>query len=161
MTWQQRDMGAGIVAANGLDPNIVVAGSGADGVAQNGNIIDRLDTALFGDPARIFLSAKIVIVVTAVLAATETATIELKAQDGSDSGLSDAADYGTAPADLVLTGGAGGSTERAVLEMDLELGAAKQYVRAVVTPTLSAGATDTAAIAVAWAFGGGDELPVS
>jgi hypothetical protein len=129
----------------------VTAGGGGDGVAAVGEAIDRqgYDTAAF------LVSAE------ADLAATETLTFGSILIEESDDGLGGwtALDNTGTPAnyrteDLTLTGGAGGSTERGVLQVNAALGSAKRYVRLTFTPDLSAGGVDVARIACVAALSG-------
>jgi len=127
----------------------VAAGAG-DATEDSGAYVDRQG----------YLSAKLVITFEAVLQATETLSIAANAQDATDSSGTGVADFGTAFANTVVaTGGAGGSTERGTVEIDLDLNTANQYLRAQFTPDLSAGATDTAIITSTFILGGADELP--
>lgn len=133
----------------GLAPISITAGDGDDGVAQEGPAVNRLD----------FYSAVVGVPVTSTLAEGETATIEAEVQDSAD-GSTGWKDHGDAAEELVLTGDTGGSTETGIVELDVDLKAAKKYVRAVVTVTLSASETDTAGFAAIVALGGSVEKPV-
>lgn len=157
----QKGIGAWILGVNGLDPNVVVAGSGADGTEQFGTAQDRL---ALGSLARLYFSCLVSVVVTAVLAATETATIVAKLQESVDLAFTlpidftDPNDSVAATGTLVLTGGGGGTTERGVLQFNVNLMTAQRFIRMAVTPTISTATVDTAAIAGALVFGGADVL---
>ena len=157
----QKGIGRWIFGANGLDPNVVVAGSGADGTEQFGAALDRLG---LGVETILYLSCLVQVVVTAVLAATETATIVAKLQESVDLAFTvpvdftDPNDKVNATATLILTGGAGGSTERGVLQFPVNLTTAVRFLRMSVIPTISTASIDTAAIAGSIVFGGGDAL---
>lgn len=156
----QKGIGAWILSANGLDPNVVVAGSGGDGAEQFGTAQDRL---ALGSLARLYFSCLVSVVVTAVLGATETATIVGKLQESVDLAFTvpidfeDPNDKVAATGTLILTSVAGG-TERGVLQFNVNLMTAQRFIRMAVTPTLSAAVVDTAAIAGALVFGGADVL---
>lgn len=153
MTTQIRNIGALISIARAAANTAVVAGAGGDGAAVTGAIIDR---ALHAFPQ----SAVLAIPYTATLAAGETLSIEYTVQDGNDSGLSDAGTLKTAVAKVVATGPTGGGTVTGSFEADLLIAGAGRYVRANFTPTMSRGATDTAALSAVLVFGGADRLPV-
>ncbi len=137
-----------------------MAGSGADGTEQFGNAQDRL---ALGTVASLYFSCLVSVVVTAVLAATETATIVAKLQESVDLAFTipidfeDPNDKVAATGTLVLTS-IGGGTERGVLQFNVNLMTANRFIRMAVTPTLSRAVTDTAAIAGALVFGGADVL---
>ena len=157
----QKGIGAFILGVNGLDPNVVVAGSGADGTEQFGTALDRL---ALGTLTRLYFSCLVSVVVTAVLAATDTATIVAKLQESVDLAFTAPIDFEdpnntvAATGTLVLTGGGGGTTERGVLQFNVNLMTAQRFLRVAVTPTLSAATVDTAAIAGEIVFGGADVL---
>jgi len=120
-----------------------------DGSEIDGGYVDRLD----------HLSAKLVIAYEAVLTEAETLTIAANVQDDAD-GAGAGVDYGDAFASAVVaTGGSGGSTERGVVEIDLNLSAAKQYLRAQYTATLSASSADTVILSAVFVFGPKRETP--
>ena len=143
----QRDIGSLIKGAFALIPNVVTAGGGGDGVEQNGAWIDRSGQ----------LSGKLIIAYSTTLTASETLTIAANLQDASDSSGTGAADYGDALASAVIETGVG--TFTGVLVIDVDLSSADGYVRCQVTPTLSAGATDTVALAAVLVLGGSQEVP--
>lgn len=148
---RQRDIGSFIKGANALAPNVVTAGGGGDGVEQNGYYIDRTDR----------LSGKLIVNYTAVLAQDETLTLAANLQDATDGAGTGVADYGDAfAAAVVATGGAGGSTEVGVIEIDVDLSGANLFVRGQVTPTLSAAVTDTCALSAVLVLSGGSEYPL-
>lgn len=89
-------------------------------------------------------SAKLVITYTATLQGGETLKFALNMQDATSSAGAGAADYGDAlAATTVATGESGGSTETGTAEVDVDLSGAKEFIRAQITPDLSAGGTDT------------------
>lgn len=146
-----RDIGSQITSRAAGGVNLVAAGAG-DNAEVSGPWIDRSG----------FLSAKLVITYKGVLAQDETLSIAANLQDDLDGTGGDATDFGDAAANAVVaTGGAGGSTEYGVVEIDVDLSGARQYVRAQFTPDLSAGATDTAVVSAVLVLGGADETPAA
>lgn len=144
-----RDIGAQIAGRACAAATAVAAGTG-DATEVSGQWIDRQG----------FLSAKLIVTYQAVLAEGETISIAANLQDATDSSGTGAADFGTASADAVrATGGSGGSTERGVVEIDVDLSAARQYVRAQFTPNLSASGTDTAILSAVLVLGGAESIP--
>ena len=137
------DLGSGVSSVFALAPNTVTAGGAGDGVAQNGPAIDR----------RGFYTAVVAVPVEATLGAGETATISVAVETRADS--SAAWEAFASASDVVLD--ASGSD---AAELNLDLSGASAEVRAIVTPTLSAGTTDTAAIAAAMILAGAKEVPV-
>lgn len=148
----QRDIGAHITSRFADQVDAVAAGAG-DATESSGPWVQRPHRAQ---------SAKLVIAFEAVLAEDETLSIAANAQDAADSSGTGAADFGDAIASAVVaTGGTGGSTERGVVGLDLNLAGAAEYLRSQVTPNLSAGATDTLRLTAVWIFGGLEKLPAA
>ena len=147
-----QDAGALIAARYGIAGVDVTAGGAGDAAEVDGAWIDRLG----------FASLKVIIAFTATLAAGETLAIAANLQDAGAVDGTGAADFGTALAPTVqATGGAGGSTETGVLELDVDLSAADRYVRVRFTPDLSAATTDGAELAAVYVLAGATENPVS
>lgn len=138
-----RDLGAGVASRFALAPNTVTAGGAGDGVAQNGPAIDRSS----------FYTAVAAVPVEATLGAGETATVSVAVEHRADSADTWKA-YDSAD-DLVMD-----ASGAAISELNLDLSGALAEVRAVVTPTLSAGTADTAAIAAVLILSGAKEVPV-
>ena len=63
-------------------------------------------------------------------------------------------------ANVPMFGPTGGGTVTGTFEVDLNISAAGQYVRAKFTPDLSAADTDTAALSGVLVFGGTDRVPL-
>lgn len=148
----QKDIGSLLKGKFALIPNVVTAGGGGDGVEQDGAWVERSK----------YLSGKLIIAYSTTLAEGETLTLAANLQDDTAGDGAAAADYGDAfAAAVVATGDTGGSTETGVVEIDVSLQAADAYVRCQVTPTLSAGSTDTAAITAVFAMGGTQEVPAT
>lgn len=151
-----RDIGALLSCGLAHVEPTITSGAGADGVEQNGEIIDRQDA----------LSAVFTVVCEAVLQAGETAIIQLTLQEDDDSAGGTMADVAAAlqpggaaaTAVLTLTGETGGSTERGAYQFDVDLSSLKRYVRVQMECTLSSTATDTATVAVTYALGGRPNL---
>lgn len=141
----QRDIGSLLASALALPGQVITAGAGNDGVEQNGNVIDHSP----------YLSGKLIIAYSAVLAQAATLTIAANLQDASDSTPTDPLDFGTAFASqVVATGGTGGSTEVGTVEIDVNLSSARGFLRAQITADLSAGSIDTVALAAVFVLGG-------
>lgn len=120
--------------------NTALAAGTGDATEVNGAWIDRKSAQ------GIALSAKLVIEFTTTLAGTKTLGFGVNFQDATDISGAGAADYGDVYARRVAaTGGSGGSTETDTFELDVDLGGARQFIRAQITPDLDASGTDTAA----------------
>lgn len=131
----------------------LTAGGTGDNTAVTGITVDRVPG---GVP---FFSARILIAYSAVLAATKTLTLKSVKVEHSDDG-STWADYLTfTDPGVVATGQSGGSTEKGVLELAVDLTSAKKYVRVDYTPDLSASGTDTATVVTILDLAGADRLP--
>ncbi len=155
----QRDIGAYLVVKEAVNPQVVTAGGGADGVEINGTAIDRLAIRY---PT---LSCKVAIpYYVAGVGSTDTVTVVSNLQHSSLStaGWADLPNRdGTTISSVVFSGTTAASTGTGTLAYDLEIGGAKRYVRVNVTATLSAAGVDTADIAGIVAFGGQDTLPAA
>lgn len=143
-----RDIGAILTSAASGAVSATAAGAG-DNTEVDGPYVDRQN----------HLSAKLIIHYKAVLQQGETLSIAANIQDDAD-GAGAGADFGDALANAVVaTGGAGGSVEEGTVELDVDLSGAKQYIRAQVTPDLSASGTDTAIVTATFVLGPKDETP--
>lgn len=146
---RQRDIGAHITGRAGGAVEATAGGAG-DAAEVNGPWIDRQG----------YLSGKLIITYQATLGDGETLSVAANLQDASDDSGTGAADFGNAAASAVrATGGSGGTTERGVVEIDVDLSGAKQYVRPQFTPDLSAANTDVAILAATLVLGGAEGLP--
>lgn len=148
-----RSLAAELFPVFALAEETVTAGSGGDGAAINGV---EIDTESF--PTR-FNNVTALVPVEAELGEGETATVEAKIQTRQESD-GDWADIAGAEAELVLTGGDGGTTDRGVLKLGADMAFVERRIRVVVTPTLSAEETDTAAASATAVFAGAEALPV-
>ncbi|WP_293862479.1 hypothetical protein [uncultured Alsobacter sp.] len=136
------------------------AGGAGDNTAANGPWVNR-DQGVGG----MFRSAKLVISYTAALGAAATLTFNAKMQDATSSGGAGAADIAAdtidnfaIPATIV---GTGAGTVTGTIELDLNLAKAKQYLRTVITPDLSAANTDTCTWQATLIMFGFDRDPVT
>lgn len=152
-SFASRNVGAVIKTVNGGGSRFVAAGTG-DNTKVTGATIDRMPAGAAG-----FLSAVVAVLGRAVLAEDETLKFALEYQESADGSSWDTA-VALYTATTVATGGAGGSTELAVKETDLDLSARKRYIRFNATPDLSASGTDTGEMLVAVTLGGADQTPV-
>jgi hypothetical protein len=150
----QRNVGSFIKPVAGLAAQTVTAGGGADGVAQNGITFNR---ATLGDTV---LSALFSLHAELALGASDTATVLITFQDSADGSTWATYDAGP-PDDYAAEVTAVNADGHHIFTRKCQLGGAKQYVRAVVTVTLSAAATDTAKIDGQFIVGGSYELPIS
>lgn len=147
--------GADFRAAFG-DMVTVTAGGAGDNTEANGDWVSRKDA-----DGSIAMSAKCILVIEGTLAATQSLSLLANFQDAADGAGAGAADYGTPfPVTTVLSSTPGG-TLGTVVELDVNFSSAREFVRIQFTPNLSAGATDTARIAVVWCFGGQQRGPAS
>lgn len=129
--------------------SVTAAGTG-DATAINGTSFDRQSLNL---PR----SCVFTTLFSATLAATKTLSLTTVIQH-SDDGSTWAA-YQSEAATVVATGPTGGGTVSGQHSIAVALGSAKRYVRAVVTPDLSASGTDTATVVESAVFGGENPLP--
>lgn len=151
---QMHNIGA-LFTARAAGGGRLVAGGAGDNTAVVGSYVARPQMAL---------SAKLVITARAVLAAAATLTVDdVLIETASSSGGAGNATFraiNNTASTLTLTGPGGGGTVLSVLEIDVDLGDALEYVRATYTPDLSAANTDTAEVTATWNFGGLMEVPV-
>lgn len=150
---QNKAIGDLISVERAIANTAVTAGGGGDNTQVTGVILDR---AALGWPK----SAVLAIPFTATLAAAATLSLAFNVQEGDDAGLSDAATLQTATAAVVATGPGGGGTVTGTFQVNVPLEGAGRYVRARVTPDLSAVNTDTAALSGVMVFGGAERVPV-
>lgn len=155
---------AEIKAVNALTPLTVTAGGTTtnDTVQQTGITID---TAALG---RRFNSVSFRAVGRASMAATKTAAISILAEDAASSSgpfATIGAAAGAAPSDQNIGSTAAGSAQTVDFDhhMNVDLRAARRYVRAKVTVDMGSGSTygDTTVIGAVAVFGGADSIPSS
>lgn len=172
------DIGAQLVSAGevAFDAETIVAAAGNDNQPISGNVIDRLVTG-----RSLALSCKLAVPFTTTLTQSATLSLALKLQHDTVVGMGTAASLkatratlrkadGTSTAltlngsgelasTVIATGGSGGSTERGVVEMDVDLGPANEFLRPVRTLDLSAGSVDTVAAGGNLVLGGPNVIP--
>ncbi len=124
---------------------------------QDGLVVDR------NSLSKNYLSGKVVLLGTFVLAATETIRMSANIRTADNSGMStNVADLRTAPdlsaqtivSQVIATGGAGGTTETVTVGLDFDLSGARRYIQYQFTLTRSASATGT--VGAIWIFSGAD-----
>lgn len=132
----------------------VTAGGTGDATAVTGIAIQR---SAIGNP----LNASLQLAFSAVLAATKTLSFgTVKIQDSADgSTWSNFISY-TDPG-VVATGPTGGGTVTGVTKLHADLSGARDYVRVLFTPDMSATGTDTATIVAILNLAGFDRLPAA
>lgn len=129
------------------------AGGTGDATTTTGTTIDRAGDFLEGSMP---LSAALAALFDATLASGATLSIGYAVQDSPDG--TNWSDYQTATYAVVATGPSGGGAVSGQLEIDVDLGSARQYVRLNTNPNLSAAGTDTAVTRSAGFFAGFDRL---
>jgi len=160
MTWRIKDVGASLKGVLARIPEVIVAAAGNDNVEIDGPRVDRRQVGGDGDVGRLYLSGKVLIEFSAALDAAETLSIAANLQDSADGSVfADLVPAQELALAVVATGGAGGTTEQGVAELDVDLTGARRFIRLQSTADLSRGATDTVAIGASFALGGADELP--
>jgi hypothetical protein len=147
-----RDIGSLVTVQRAIANTSLTAAGTGDNTAVVGAIHDR---AAIGSPQ----SAVLAIPFTATLAATATLTISGTVEHAEAANMSGAATLQTISATVVATGPAGGGTVTGCLEVSVPLMGARRHLRANITPDLSAGGTDTAAVSGVFVFGGATRLP--
>lgn len=132
------------------------AGGGGDNTEVDGPYADRWDAS-----SGMAKSCKLVIGYRAVLAQAATLSLTANIQEDAD-GANAGTDYGPAYAKTVVaTGGTDGSTEVGKIELDFDLAGAERYLRAQITPDLSAANTDTCTWWANWIFFGAEKGPMT
>jgi len=128
------------------------AGGSGDATTTTGVTIDRVGGFSAGSmPDSMVLG----VVWDAVLATSKTLTVGYAIQDSADG--STWADYQTGST-VVATGSTAASASSGQVEVSVDLGSAKQYVRANTAPDLSATQTDTCVTRSVGFFAGFDRL---
>jgi hypothetical protein len=153
------DGGAYVRSARSLGNQTATAAGAGDNTEVNGGWVSRASSR------GIAQSAKLIINYTTTLAAAATLKFAVNFQDAVDVSGTGAADYpanGEAIAfTTAATGGTGGSTETGTFEVDVDLGGAREFIRAQITPDLSAGGTDTLAWSATYLFFGDQRGPTT
>jgi hypothetical protein len=127
---------------------LIVAGSGTDNSAVTGDAIDRIN----------FESAVLAVEYKSTLAAGKKANLKVEILQSSDGTNWD--DAVTLHNATVATGASGGSTEKGVFELALNLANYKRYIKFKTTMDLDATGTDTAEYYSTLGLGGSTYLPI-
>jgi hypothetical protein len=152
------DINSQLLAKYALDEANATAGGAGDNTEVNGIAISL---AALASRAH---SVSFIIWLRATLAAAATLAVEYTLQYSVDSGSNwlDVTGKANIANAAVLTGGAGGTTEKGTLKFGMnltQLPPSTTHIRCQVLPNLSAGATDTATIAGIAVFGGLNNYP--
>ena len=148
----QKDIGSLVTARVASAFAASTAGGAGNAAAVTGPTLQR---SLIGMPR----SAALVLAFTATLAAGKTLSLgAVSIQDSAD-GVSFAPYQLFVDPGIVATGPANGGTMAAEVTLKAALSGARDYVRVVFTPTLSATATDTATVLALLLFAGFSLLP--
>jgi hypothetical protein len=149
-----QNIGAYLKGKNALAPITVGAGNGGSAVKQVGQSIDRFAN-------RLAQSLKYIVSVAATLGSGQSVVVQPIVETSVDD--TTYTDYGTDgvndPAATTITGNNDGSVVYAEIEVDVDLGAANEYIRLSLTPTLTRSGTDTVKFAAAAALGGLETVP--
>lgn len=130
----------------------ITAGGAGDNSEQTGPSIDRLITTTGGQ----YNSARLDILYTTTLGASETLKLTAKIQDSADNSTWNTAVVLQA-ATTVKTGAVTG--EKGVASYQVDFAARARYVRILWTADLSAANTDTAILSAQLTMGGSSILP--
>lgn len=148
----QRDVGALGDLKRLSDHATSTAGGSGDATTVTGLSIDR---AGFGNGS-LPMSALASVDFEATIASGATLSIGYAVQDSADN--STWADYQTATYTTASTGASGGSTNKGVFNVHVNLTSARRYVRFNYNPDLSASGTDTSYSDATGFFAGFDRL---
>ena len=152
--------GANARSARGSGGLTATAGGAGDNTVANANWVSRKDDRNKG----IALSVKLIVSYSAVLAAAATLKFAVNFQDATDGAGTGAAQYPVGESVATTTaaiGPAGGGTVSGTFEVDMDLAGAREFIRAQVTPDLSAGATDTLSFHMDYVFFGEQRGPTT
>jgi len=161
MNPMSNNIGAYITSKLALDNTTVGAGVGGSGTPVNGNVFDRLGVR------NLHLSGKLQLGYKFTGASGNSAIVSWAIRDSDASGGTYANVDQSTPAEhpssgsTTITANDDGTAVRGVVEVDVDLMGANSFLRATVTPTLSASGVDTLQLSGIWALGGGDELPAA
>jgi hypothetical protein len=147
----QHDIGAWITSRFADQIDVTAAGAG-DATESDGIWVQRPEMAA---------SCKVIVAYEAVLADTEDIAIGFNVQDATSAAGAGVDDFGAAVASAVLVTSSGGTTERGVVELDLNLAGANEFLRTQITPDMSAASTDTARIQAVFVFSGERVVPAA
>ena len=144
------NIGAYITTKFGLERTASGAGQGGNVGAQDGTVIDRTATRPLN------LSAKFAVGWQAIIASGNTLAITVQPRVSDDDVTYE--NFGD-PVVETITGLNAGGEQRGTVEVDVNLIGAPQYLRARVTPVLSASGVDVAEVFGTWVLGGGETIP--
>jgi hypothetical protein len=144
------NVGAFITSRLAIDPNTVGAGVGGAAVEQVGPSFDR--TAY----KPLHLSGKLQVGYVATLASGHTMSITAGMRHCDTSGGS-YTDIDTASGVAAVTANNDGSAVRGVLEVDVNLIGAKEFLKARLTPVMSHSGVDSIKLGGILALGGGED----
>jgi len=152
--------GAYVRSARASGNNTATAAGTGDATEVNAAFQSRLSAT-----KGIAQSAKLIVSFSAVLAQGATLKFAANFQDALDAAGTGAADYPASGESVlsttVATGGTGGTTETGTFEVDVDLGGAREFIRAQITPDLSAGGTDTLSWNAIYLFFGDQRGPAT
>ena len=153
----QRDIADLLTAKMGSAVTSLTAGGTGDNTAVTGLAVDRFASGA------VPLNAELMLAFEATLGSGNTLSLKtVKIEQSSDGQNWDATAYATfTDPGVVATGPTGGGTVRGVVKLGVNLGSAKEFVRADFTPDLSAANTDTAKVTAIWNLAGFDILPAA
>lgn len=144
-------------AFQAINKTAAAAGSG-DNTEVDGAWVSR--KVATGENGELAMSAKLVITYTTTLTAAATLSFGLNFQDSPTASGGD--DYGAVVGKTVVaTGPSGGGTVTGTVEVDVDLASAREYIRAQITPDLSAGSADSAEWSAALVFFGDGRVPAT
>lgn len=154
------DIGAYITGRRALANTSVVGGGSGDNTEVDGVAIDRLSDS------EKFLSCKVILPIAATMAATRQVTVVSNVQHSSVTASSGFTDYDrkdSTSAYSVTFGDAASTASQTitdVVQYDVDLGAAKRYIRVQATPNMTdTSSADTCTLSGVVVLGGGDFLP--
>lgn len=146
------DINSYIGIADASDSATATAGGTGDNTQSTGLAIDRFAN---GDAQSLVFALRY----KAVLGQGNTLSFAYTVETASDSGFTSPTALATQASTVQETGGTGGSTNRGVLRVPVDLAPALQYVRLKFTPDLSAANTDTFEGSAVAIIGGQMNLP--
>ena len=147
------NIGAYVAAVNGADVTVATAGGAGDATLVTGYTINRNS---YSTP----LSAVLAIPYNATLAASKTLSLSYTIEGSDNSNMSSPTTLASASSYVLVASATASQTVSGVVEINLNLRTAGQYLRAKFTPTHSATGTDTSGFTAVWVLGGTDSLPV-
>jgi len=161
MNPSSNNIGAYITSKLALDNTSVGAGVGGSGTPISGNVFDRLAHR------NLLLSGKLQLGYKFTGASGHTATVAWAIRDSSESAgtytnvITSTPGAHPASGSSTITAADDGSAVRGVIEVDIDLMGAKEFLKPIITPTLSASGVDSLTLSGIWALGGGEELPAA